>query len=193
MAALVANGRIVGQISVPVLADVASSLASRLAQLLDRAGDLRPGLIAACAGPGRFTSLRATLAVAAGLSLAWGVPAYGVGIADAFMEQIDQPPPLWIAVGARANRIFLGRPTPMTGIDLNRLPASPPGLQLVGDAAGIVRDLLAERDQFATVLPIAAPSPIAFATVAVRMQIASCPTRLDPAYIDDPEAYPRAT
>ncbi len=187
-AALVDDQAIIARATLSAGADVAATLPVLVAGLLSRSGLAAPGVIAACTGPGSFTSLRATLALAAGLAMAWTIPAHGITVADAFADQFGHQAPLWVTIMARSNRIFLGQPTPMRGLDPRDLPDAPPGLHVAGDAAALVHALLAQRGQGATILPGDAPSPVAFARVARHMAASGRPPVLEPAYIDQPEA-----
>jgi tRNA threonylcarbamoyladenosine biosynthesis protein TsaB len=119
---------------------------------------LHPGDIAAVAaarGPGSFTGLRVGLAVARGLSLALGVPAYGVGSLDllaAGFPPLDMPIRTVLAAGrgrfatalynlADGRYVQQGE---MMGVTLDSL------LRLVVERCAIVGDLDVEgRDRLA--------------------------------------------
>ena len=61
-------------------------------------------------GPGSFTGLRTAISLAQGFAAAAGIPLLGVTVAEAFraaLPHLDRP--LWVAIRARRDRIFLLR------------------------------------------------------------------------------------
>lgn len=157
------------------------------------------GLIAVVVGPGSFTGLRASLALAHGLALGSGASVIGVTVGEALgpalqaMARRLDIPAIWCVSQARRDRVFIERPGgPGWHADaamLDRLPLTGPSVLLGGDAADLVADRLREAGVTAHHSGLSAPSAIAIAEAAITRQSGMLPP-LDPQplYIDPPEA-----
>ena len=135
----------------------AERLAALLRTLLDDrrlAARTALGLIAAVVGPGSFTGLRATLALAQGLALGAGLPLQGVTTGEALRRTCRSGSiahvndmPLWCVGMARRDRVFLERderegPHAFM-IDALPIPLAP--VLLAGDASDLAAARIAAR------------------------------------------------
>ncbi|WP_428376299.1 tRNA (adenosine(37)-N6)-threonylcarbamoyltransferase complex dimerization subunit type 1 TsaB [Lichenicoccus sp.] len=199
----------------------AERLAGQLRDLVAGAGWTMAtiDLIAAIVGPGSFTGLRATLALAHGLSLGSGGRLIGVTTGEALRRTAAeqelrrtaaqqalrhtagaQAPPIWCVTQARRGRIFLDRdPGGPVGCMLADLPRPERGAEsgfvlLAGDASETVAATLAAAGVAAQALGIAHPDPLAIAGVALdRLAGRLPPLVVQPLYVDPPEARPPAS
>jgi tRNA threonylcarbamoyladenosine biosynthesis protein TsaB len=124
-------------------------------------------------GPGSFTSIRIGLAIARSLSLALGVPVSGASTLHAFAGGVP-------VVDARRGEVFTVGPVVARPEELDV-----EGKTLVGDGALRYRDLFEARG--ATV-----PGDDAVHVPDPRLLIAHAEPRIDPLYVRDPDAKPRA-
>ncbi len=183
----------------------AEALPGLLAALLDRAGweVAALELIAAVTGPGSFTGLRATLALAQGLALGTGAVLHGVGVGEALRRTLrdhdagEGPAwPLWCVAVARRDRVFLQRaadePWEAAMLDAMRLPAQP--VLLAGDASSLVATAIARSGGRARCSGVVAADPCAVAAVALDRLAAGLPAPAAlPLYVDPPLASVAAT
>ena len=187
----------------------AERLAGLLRTLLDANGWRLDslGLIAAVVGPGSFTGLRATLALAQGLALGAGLPLQGVTIGEALRRTCRPGPvahaadmPLWCVGMARRSRVFLERdecegPHAFMIDDLP-IPLAP--VLLAGDASDLAAARIAARGGVAYRSLVEEPDACAIAAVALdrleaRLAAGSSGSRAAlPLYVDPPEARPPA-
>lgn len=97
--------------------------------------------IAVNVGPGSFTGLRASIALAQGLALGRGLTVVPVTIAEALEAALDarsDAQPVWCALDARQGRLFLhqgGAPAKWSVAQLATPPLPDRPLILTGDAA----------------------------------------------------------
>ena len=139
-------------------------------------------LVAAVAGPGSFTGIRAGLALAHGIAFGAGVELVAVTIGEALEAGLGEP--LLVLTDAGRGRLFVehGERRYATTVEALVLP---PGLRLAGDGAGLLGG---------TSL---APSPVDVAAAALARSGGSLPPRAPlPLYIDEalvsaPRAPPR--
>lgn len=157
------------------------------------------GLIAVVVGPGSFTGLRASLALAHGLALGSAAPVVGVTIGEALgpaLQDIASSlgiPGIWCVSQARRDRVFIERPSgPGWHADaamLDRLPLAGPSVLLGGDAAHLVADRLQETGVIVHQSGLSAPSAIAIAEAAIARHAGMLsPLDAQPLYVDPPEA-----
>jgi len=145
----------------------------------------RPQAVAATAGPGSFTGIRAGLALARGLALGFGVPAVAVSTAEALAAEVAEGRVL-AAIDSRRGHLFLAAFSVYRGMPEELLSpfawrpgeALPAGdWHVVGEAAGRVD-------------PAAAPTTLAARTVArlaaARLAGAIAPRPFAPIYVDPP-------
>ena len=166
-----------------------AALPAMAAAVLEQAGTPALSLIAVTVGPGSFTGLRATLALAHGIGLAAGVPVAGVTVGEALFDP-GEPRTQWAAVDTRRGRVFLERGGEVRAVALDGVPAPSGPLLIGGDAAAVVMDRLRARG-FDVALGPARPMPAGIALAALRRAAVGLPVRpAQPLYVDPPEARP---
>jgi tRNA threonylcarbamoyladenosine biosynthesis protein TsaB len=158
-----------------------------------RQGGMSPciDLIAVIIGPGSFTGIRASLALAHGLGLALGVPIVGVtvgeAIADAFPHLGDRI--LWTVTDSRRGHIFLERNGETVSLSQEALPAVPGKVAIAGGAALQVAARLAASGANVMLTDARFALPRHVASVAARRHAGALPPRpVQPLYVDPPEA-----
>ncbi len=150
-------------------------------------------LIGVTVGPGRFTGLRAGLALAHGLSEGLGCPVVGVSVAEALAEELargERPlggRELWVAIDSYRGHVFLERAAKRESIALERL-AQPVGpVAIAGDAAIAVAARLAARGADVMLTDLRAPRARFVASVAARRCRGELPPlAAEPLYLDPP-------
>ncbi len=155
-------------------------------------------LIAAIVGPGSFTGLRATLALAHGIALGSDVPLQGVGGGEALRRTLgdvsDLEPPgmkLWCVSMARRDRVFIERDDHEgpEAFMLNAVPIPGHPVLLAGDAASLVAARIRSAGGVAVASPVERPDPLAIAAIALdRLRGRLPPLAALPLYVDAPEA-----
>ena len=188
----------------------AEALPGLLRELLRAAGweIASLGLIAAVTGPGSFTGLRATLALAHGLALGTGVKLQGVAAPEALRRTLSDgyagadvpahgpagrllPMPVWCAGVARRDRVFLdrGEACGPEAFMLDALPLPEQPVLLAGDAAVAVAARIGEAGGVAHYSGVERPDPRAVAMIALDRQEGRLPPLAAlPFYVDAPEA-----
>jgi len=151
-----------------------------------------PSALAVTVGPGSFTGLRASLALAHGIALGRGLPILGVTVGEAIAAGlVPEQKNLWVAVDTRRGRIFLDRGGAIESFDLAALPLPEGPVAVAGDAADAVAASLRARGADARTLEARAPTPLGIARAARRRLEQGLPPRpAQPLYIDAPEARP---
>ena len=159
-------------------------------------------LIAVVVGPGSFTGLRATLALAHGLALGGTAAVVGVTVGEALHPELQATASsigdiadVWCVSQARRDRVFIeqlpGRGSGWTVraamLDALPLPAGP--VLLGGDAAAAVEASLRMRGVAVHLSALSAPSATAVAEAALARRQGLLPPRdAQPLYVDPPEA-----
>ncbi|UYH50862.1 tRNA (adenosine(37)-N6)-threonylcarbamoyltransferase complex dimerization subunit type 1 TsaB [Candidatus Kirkpatrickella diaphorinae] len=158
-----------------------------LQEVLDAAGWRKngPDAITVVRGPGSFTGLRASLALAAGLAKAYECPLHGVSIGACYRAETETRD-VWTAIRARRNRIFLERPDGTFWAGAPDSVNVPSGQLIVGDASSWLYDRLATTHRFRSDMD-QQPSPGAIAAAAQNVPPMESVT---PLYVDPPEAKP---
>ena len=156
-------------------------------------------LIAAVTGPGSFTGLRATLALAHGLVLGTGAGLQGVSTAEALRRTLrrdhampaDTSMPLWYAGIARRDRVFLERCESRgpEAFMLDALPRPAHAVLLAGDASTLVAERIGQAGGVAHCSGVERPDAIAIAQVGLDRHEGRLPGLAAlPLYVDAPEA-----
>lgn len=150
-------------------------------------------LIAAVVGPGSFTGLRATLALAHGLALGTGCALAGVTGGEALAAVLRQEAGPGRAVlclsVARRGRIFVERDGVVQATMCDDFVFPPGKLLVAGDAAAGMREARgAGRDDIA-LSAWSVPDGVMIAQAALDRRAAGLPAReVLPLYVDPPEA-----
>jgi len=150
--------------------------------------------VAVTVGPGSFTGLRTALSLAQGFSAAAGVPVWGVGVDEVFLQAFPGlHRPLWVAVRARKDRIFLIRDGVAEGFADADLPRTRIPVAVAGNAANEVAAHLAASGGDVILTNARAIDPVWVAGAALAREAAGLPPReAVPVYVDAPEAKLRA-
>jgi tRNA threonylcarbamoyladenosine biosynthesis protein TsaB len=164
-------------------ADQAASLPALIQDVLAGHGF---DLVAVTVGPGSFTGLRASLALAHGLAIAAGVDIVGVTIGAALQHAAPAGRQLWTAIDSKRGRVFLEIDGQVQTVDLTGLPVAGRPIAVAGDAAIAVAARLAARDEDVQLLAERHAAPLGIALAAARGD-----TRPSlPLYVDPPAATP---
>ncbi len=153
-------------------------------------------LIAVTVGPGSFTGIRGSVALAQGLALGAGIEAIGVTNREAIAEALPylSGRMLWVATPSRRGHVFLEQPDRVDSMALTHLPAPGQPVAIAGTAALEVASRLAARGFDVMLTNARTPTGRHIATVAgrrARGEIAACAA--EPLYIDPPAVRaPRA-
>jgi tRNA threonylcarbamoyladenosine biosynthesis protein TsaB len=155
-------------------------------------------LVAVTVGPGSFTGIRAGLALAHGIGLAFGVPVIGVTIGEAIAEAFPQlgDRVLWIVTESRRGHIFLEQPAALEQLNeivsfaLDALPRPAHKVAIAGGAALSVAASLAASGANVMLTDARFALPRHIALVAARRHAGTLPPRAaQPLYVDPPEAH----
>ncbi|WP_246091368.1 tRNA (adenosine(37)-N6)-threonylcarbamoyltransferase complex dimerization subunit type 1 TsaB [Swingsia samuiensis] len=141
------------------------------AQPLDR--------IVAVIGPGSFTGLRASLSLAAGLSVGWECPTFGVTLGAAIRATLEQENVTCISI-ARRGRYFVDAPhgevfaVQKENLDLEQY-------ELIAGDAFSSEEMAAHSERWVN---CTSPSALGIIKAAILQE----PSVLAPLYVDPPEA-----
>lgn len=148
-------------------------------------------LLAVVVGPGSFTGLRATLALAHGLALGGRAELVGATVGEALAPALRAAAGgdrFWCVSQARRGRVFIERPdgVAVQAAFLDALPLPGRPVLLGGDASDAVADVLGRAAVRSGLL---APTAAAVAAAALaRRDHALPPLPAQPLYVDPPEA-----
>jgi tRNA threonylcarbamoyladenosine biosynthesis protein TsaB len=162
-----------------------------LAQAVLEAAPGTLDFIAVTVGPGRFTGIRAGLALAQGFGLGLGIPVIGVTVGEALAATLPRigTRALWTATDSRRDRVFLEIGDCVAAYDLAALPAPPGPVAIAGDAAIMVAAWLAARNFDVMLTDGFAPSAAGVAAAGcARFAGRLGPREASPLYVDPPEA-----
>jgi tRNA A37 threonylcarbamoyladenosine modification protein TsaB len=146
--------------------------------------------VAVTIGPGSFTGLRTAIALAQGYAAAAGLPLWGITLAEAYRTALPQLlHPLWVAVRARAGRIFLLRDNVAEAFADADLPLPAGMVALAGDAANDAAARLAARGGAVLLTNAKSLDPVWVAQAAMaQLGAGRAPAPAQPLYVDPPEA-----
>ncbi|HET6196745.1 MAG TPA: tRNA (adenosine(37)-N6)-threonylcarbamoyltransferase complex dimerization subunit type 1 TsaB [Acetobacteraceae bacterium] len=186
-----------GQLLVARQIDATQGHAARLPVMVREAlaeaavGTFSLSLVAATVGPGSFTGIRASLALAHGIALAAGVPVVGVTVGEAMADSLPNlgERQLWVAIDSRRGRVFLERKDGVVSVPLAALPTAAGKIAVAGNAAPVVASWLAAQDADVMLTDARLPMPRHIAVAAQRRLAGALPPRPAlPLYVDPPEA-----
>jgi tRNA threonylcarbamoyl adenosine modification protein YeaZ len=165
-------------------------LIETLPVLLREAAAHKPEAVAVTIGPGSFTGLRMALSLAQGFAAAAGIPLLGVTVAEAYraaFPSLDRP--LWVAVRARRDRIFLLRDDRAEAFADADVPVPDVPVALAGDAADEAAAQFAASGAQVVLTGVKALDPVWVGQAALARRAAGLPPHeAVPLYIDPPEA-----
>lgn len=176
-------------VGLPAALDAALDEAGWTARSLD--------LIAVLVGPGSFTGLRASLALAHGLALGGGADLVGATVGEAMAPALRDTAAgalVWCVSQARRDRVFIetidatGTVAAPIACMLDSLPAADGPLLVAGDVGDLVAARLRARGDAVT-LGAARPDFAGIARAALRRRSGGlAPLSAQPLYVDAPEA-----
>jgi tRNA threonylcarbamoyladenosine biosynthesis protein TsaB len=165
-------------------------LIETLPVLLREAAMQKPEAVAVTIGPGSFTGLRTAISLAQGFAAAAGILLLGVTVAEAYraaFPHLDRP--LWVAIRARRDRIFLLWEDRMEAFADADLPLPDRPVALAGDAANEAAARFAARGADVMLTEAKYLDPVWVGQAALVRQAAGLPPHeAVPLYIDPPEA-----
>ncbi len=171
---------------------LAVMLAETLAEAKEKAA-IDPASIEAIAvmiGPGSFTGIRASLALAYGFGQALTIPIHGVRLTDAFQQDLPSlTRPLWIAASARRGHVFIERAGAVACYAEADLPIPSMPVALAGERADWLAAQYGARDVDVELTEARLPSLHSIAA-ALRIRIATggAPIEALPLYVEPPLA-----
>ncbi len=163
-------------------------MAPMVARLL---GTSMPGLVAVMVGPGSFTGLRASIALALGVGLAAGCAVVGVTAYEAFAEDKASwdGRRLWAAIDSRRGRLFLDQGDGFAAYATDAVPHTRDRVAVAGDASNLLAATLAARGTDVMLTAARLPSAYQVAMAGARRARGELPPLpAVPLYVDPPEA-----
>ena len=146
--------------------------------------------IAICTGPGSFTGLRTSIALAQGFAAGLGVPLWGVTAAAAYAQALPGlPRPLWVGIRARRGRLFLLRQGKAEAFADDALPVPSMPVAIAGEEAALVAAYLAAKgaDVMLTGARLVDAAWVGCAALKQKAE-GQAPGAAVPLYVDPPEA-----
>ncbi|MGE4481100.1 tRNA (adenosine(37)-N6)-threonylcarbamoyltransferase complex dimerization subunit type 1 TsaB [Acidocella sp.] len=147
-------------------------------------------MVAVCTGPGSFTGLRTSIALAQGFAAGLGAMLWGVPAAAAYERGLPGlSRPLWVGIRARRGRLFLLREGRAEAFADMEVPPPRGPVAIAGEEAPFLAAMLAAKG--ADVMLTAARSIdagwVGRAALA-QQQAGQAPGAALPLYVDPPEA-----
>lgn len=147
--------------------------------------------VAICTGPGSFTGLRTSIALAQGFAAGVGANLWGIPAWEAYQEaQPDLHLPLWVVIRARRGRLFLLRDSGKAeAFADDALPTPQGSVAIAGEEAALAAALLTTRGVDVVLTGISQPDAVYVGLAARRHKLADDkPQAALPLYVDPPEA-----
>lgn len=147
--------------------------------------------VSVCIGPGSFTGLRTSIALAQGFAAGIGAVLWGISVWEAYKEGLQElDRPLWIAVRARKGRVFLLRAkSKAESFPDDALPVPHEPIALAGEEAALLAPSLTSQGADVILAPHYLPDASCVGLVAHKHRIAGdIPNPAIPLYVDPPEA-----
>jgi tRNA threonylcarbamoyladenosine biosynthesis protein TsaB len=197
-AAVLVNGHVVAERALTGERGCRSNLLAAVAAgVLDESGMAPDALdaIAANVGPGSFTGLRSSLALAWGLAAGAGCRVIAATVREVFAQAMPPVPgrALWVAVEShRAGHVFLAPDGPFRAVAEDEFPDPVGPVTLAGDAAAKVLPFLLARRADVVLMERCQPRAHNVAAVALlRHEGRLPPLAAIPLYVDPPAARRR--
>lgn len=187
LAVVGADGAVRHKVFAPLRPGLIETLPLLLAEAVREGGITH---VAVTIGPGSFTGLRTSIALAQGYAAAAGLPLWGIGVAEVYHVPFPQlHRPLWVAVRARRGRVFLLRDGAAEAFADEDVPFTRAPIALAGDAANEIATRLAARGADVLLTNAKSIDPVWVAKAAMAQLAAGrAPTPAQPLYVDPPEA-----
>ena len=147
--------------------------------------------VAVCTGPGSFTGLRTSIALAQGFAAGLGATLWGLPVWDAYQQALpDLSLPLWVVIRARRGRLFLLRDSGKAEAFADDALPTPQGpIAVAGEEAPLAASLLGTHGVDVTLTGLSQPDAAYFGLAALRHKLAGHkPQAALPLYVDPPEA-----
>ncbi len=187
LAVLAAEGATLGRWSAPLQPGLIETLPLLLREAV---AEHVPTTLAVCTGPGSFTGLRTSIALAQGFAAALGLPLRGIPAADAYAQGLTfAGRALWVVLRARRGRLFLLRAGQAEAWADTALPMPARPIALAGDEAPLAAAILAARGADVLLSDARRADP-AWVGRAALAEIAAkrAPAPPLPLYLEPPEA-----
>jgi tRNA threonylcarbamoyladenosine biosynthesis protein TsaB len=146
--------------------------------------------IAICTGPGSFTGLRTSIALAQGFAAGRGAALWGIPASEAYAQTLSSlSRPLWVAIRARRGRLFLLREGKPEAFADEAVPVPGVPVAVAGEEAPWLAAYLAAKgaDVMLTNARLIDPAWVGRAALAQKTA-GQEPAAALPLYIDPPEA-----
>ena len=167
-----------------------------LAEAVLATAGVRPAALEAVAvsvGPGSFTGLRASSALARGLACVAAAEPVGVSLLEVFKHALPAPigRTLWVAVDSRRiNHLFLAANAPFRSVARAALPVPSDPIIVAGDAAAVVvADLVARGADALLAGPLQPRARDVGAVALRRLAWVLPPLAAVPLYVDPPAVH----
>lgn len=146
--------------------------------------------VAVCTGPGSFTGLRTSIALAQGFAAGLGAVLWGIPAAMAYAQGLPRlTRPLWIGIRARRGRLFLLRDGRAEAFADDELPLPEGPVAVAGEEAPFLAATLAAKgaDVMLTRTRLMDAAWVGRAALAQKLA-GQAPGAALPLYVDPPEA-----